>query len=102
MRLAPLLPHRGQMERLGEQHLAELPAVDLNRGPRIECAPEALRDGFIADAADPRCDLPRARRPGHLQLQGLHPTPQGPPDKDRPKDRHQCWLTRPVRPAMPC
>jgi hypothetical protein len=50
MGLAPLLPHGGKMQRLGQEHLTELPAVHLDRGPRIERAAEALLDGLIFQA----------------------------------------------------
>ena len=85
-----------------KQHVAELAAVHLDRGPRIERAAEALRDGLIADAADPRRHLARAAVLAISSCSACIPPRKAPPIKTAPKRRHQCWLTRPVRPAMPC
>ena len=54
----PLLPHRLQTERLGEQHIAELSGIHLNRRPGIQGTPKALCDGLIDDATDTCRDLP--------------------------------------------
>ena len=60
------------MQRLGEQHVAELAGIHLNRGPGIEGTSNALGHGLIADATDPRRDLPCAACLGQPHLQGLH------------------------------
>jgi hypothetical protein len=86
MGLSPLLPHRFQTERLGEQHVAELAGIDLNRGPGIEGTSKALRHGLVPNATDPRRDLPSTACLGQPNLQGLHAAAQGPADKDRPKE----------------
>jgi hypothetical protein len=57
----PILPYCGEGERLGEQHRAELAAIHLDPGPRIEGAAEALLDGLSADATNPRRDLLRVQ-----------------------------------------
>jgi hypothetical protein len=86
MRLPLLLPQGRKAERLGQQHMAELPRVHCNRRPRIERTPEALRDGLIADATDPRRDLPGAAGLGQPTLQGLHAPAQGAADKHRSEE----------------
>ncbi len=50
LRQARLLPQRGECERLGEQHLAELAAVHRDRGPRIERPPQALLRRLVRGA----------------------------------------------------
>src|SRR5215813_5596576 len=74
------------MQRLGEEDIAELPRIHLNRGSRIERTPDALRHRLVADATDPRRDLACAACLGQPNLQGLHATAQGATDKDRAKE----------------
>src|SRR5215510_3985443 len=74
------------MQRLREQHVAELPRIHLNRRSGIEGTPDALRDGLIADATDARGDLPGPCLTSQPDLQGLHAPAQCTPNKDGPEE----------------
>jgi len=52
--------HGREMERLGEEYVAELSCIHLYCRPGIQRTPNAWRDGLVADATDPRRDLPGA------------------------------------------
>ena len=67
--LSLLLPKRWQLQRLGEQHVAELAGIHLNRGPGIEGTSNALGHGLIANAIDARRDLPGPGLTGQPDLQ---------------------------------
>ena len=71
----PLLPHRRQMQRLDEEHVAQLPGIHLNRRPGIERAPQPLLRRLVPRGDDPRRHLPGPARLRRGHLQRLHATP---------------------------
>src|SRR5207244_4305173 len=84
-RPAPLLPQRRQAERLGEQHLAELPAVHRDRRPRVEGPPEALLPDLAPRRGDASGHLPGPTGLRQAYLERLLPTAQGTADEHRAK-----------------
>ena len=83
--LGALLPERLQMQRLRQQHVAELSCIHLNRGPRVERPPGPLTDGLISQAADPCRDLPGPARLGNARLDRLHTATEHTSNKDSPE-----------------
>src|SRR5215471_11300595 len=81
-----LLPQRGQAERLGEEHVAELPRIHLNGGPGIERPTEALLPRLTRDGTDPARNLAGAACLRQTHLQRLLSPAQGPADEHGAKE----------------
>src|SRR5262245_2919207 len=81
----PLLPQRGEGERLDEQHLTELPALDQNGRARIERAPQTLFRRLATVLGDTTRDLAHRAALRRSQLERLGSPTQGPADKDGPQ-----------------
>jgi hypothetical protein len=67
----PLLPHRGQMERLRQEDLTELAAVHLDGRSRIECAAKTLLGKRVAGGGYAGRHPVSTTRMGDGRLQGL-------------------------------
>src|SRR6266568_2653075 len=92
-----LLPHRRQMERLDQQHIAELAGADLDCGPRIECPTVPLLASLTPRRGNAACDIPQGSSLGDARLDGLLSPTQGTANKHRAKQSPKVLVDTPCQ-----
>src|SRR5439155_18076527 len=89
------------MQWLDQQHLAEVPAVHLDRRPRIERPPQTLLRGLTPARRDPTPHLSRGARPRRFQLHHLGTATERTANKDGPEQASPMLVYSPCEPRHP-